>query len=351
MIILKNIVDKGTDMAGRTVTQDDVAKEAGVTRSMVSYVISGNKSRAVAPETRRRILDAIEKLDYRPNKAAQVLKQGDVAFASKSIGVILCNADVFRRPYYAEILAGIHAQAHKNKYSVRFIRFFDELRDPVLFNKLISQEETGALILVAVDQALKTEEDRQIVEKIRERIEKTVCVEWKYDGLSSVLFDRQEAAKKAAQYLVSKGYGEFVYIGQNDERVEGVAQVVHESGRTDDFYAGEAFNMDGGYCSMKKVHDEGNLPRAVVCGSDEVAIGVLCYLNEKKIAVPEQVAVISIDNIEFSEYTFPPLTTMNVQKYSMGARSVDLIVKDNAGQNENAFVITLPVNIVERKSC
>lgn len=88
-----------------TVTQNDVAKEAGVTRSMVSYVISGNSDRSVAPETRQRILDAIEKLGYRPNKAAQALQQGDVAFASNRIGVILCNADVFLRPYYAEIIS------------------------------------------------------------------------------------------------------------------------------------------------------------------------------------------------------------------------------------------------------
>ena len=81
------------------VTQNDVAKAAGVTRSMVSYVISGNADRSVAPETRKRILEAIEKLDYRPNKAAQALQQGDIAFASKRIGVILCNSSVFLRPY------------------------------------------------------------------------------------------------------------------------------------------------------------------------------------------------------------------------------------------------------------
>ena len=69
------------------VTQNDVAKEAGVTRSMVSYVICGNTDRSVAPETRQRILDAIEKLGYRPNKAAQALQQGDVAFASNKIGI------------------------------------------------------------------------------------------------------------------------------------------------------------------------------------------------------------------------------------------------------------------------
>ena len=77
------------------VTQNDVAKEAGVTRSMVSYVISGNSDRSVAPETRKRILDAIERLGYRPNKAAQALQQGDVGFAANKIGVVLCTLKLF----------------------------------------------------------------------------------------------------------------------------------------------------------------------------------------------------------------------------------------------------------------
>lgn len=89
------------------VTQNDVAKEAGVTRSMVSYVISGNSDRSVAPETRKRILDAIERLGYRPNKAAQALQQGDVGFAANKIGVVLCTSETFfcvrtMRKFYLE---------------------------------------------------------------------------------------------------------------------------------------------------------------------------------------------------------------------------------------------------------
>ena len=62
-----------TDEDKKKVTQNDVAKAAGVTRSMVSYVISGTSERSVAPETRKRILEVIQKLGYRPNKAAQAL--------------------------------------------------------------------------------------------------------------------------------------------------------------------------------------------------------------------------------------------------------------------------------------
>ncbi|WP_407398496.1 LacI family DNA-binding transcriptional regulator [Treponema sp.] len=336
------------------VTQNDVAREAGVTRSMVSYVISGNSDRSVAPETRQRILDAIEKLGYRPNKAAQALQQGDVAFASNKIGVILCNADVFLRPYYAEIISGIHTAAHEHNHHISFIRFFEDLRDPVLFNTLIHEEEIGGLILVAVDQAIKIEDDKKIIERIKKRLNKIVCVEWQYEGLSSVMFDRRETASKATEYLYREGYKDIIYIGQNDERVEGVRQILSLHDLKSDpaeFFFCEAFTMPGGARAMEKIPEGGKYPRAIVCGSDEVAVGVLSVLNKRKISVPDTVAVIGMDNIEVAEYTDPPLTTMNVQKKNMGARAVEMIVNNTCGQDDNAIRIMLPASIVNRSSC
>ena len=364
----------------RAVTQNDVAREAGVTRSLVSYVISGNTERSVAPETRKRILEVIDRLGYRPNVAAQTLQQGEVAMASKKIGVVLNSADVFRRPYYAEIIEGIHTAAHENKYSVSFIRFFEELKDPILFNQLIHEENIGSMILISTGSCLKTEEDKIIIEKIKERIRRTVCVEWQYDGLSSVSFDRLAAGKQAVEYLYQKGFRDIAYVGQNDDRVDGVQQgFLHHDMKADrkSFYLGECFNSLGGYHVMQRLagdDDESdlngkstatgagiddtnnsgerfkNFPRAIICGSDEVAIGVLCYLNKNKIAVPQKVALISIDNIEASAYTCPPLTTINVQKGGMGYRAVNMIVQSANDKVQAPVNINLPTEIVERFS-
>jgi LacI family transcriptional regulator len=94
------------------ITQNDVARLAGVTRSMVSYVIN-DSGRSVAPVTRQRILDAIRELEYKPNKFAQALSMGSKGIlADQNIGIVLCNAEIFLRPYYAEILAEIHQAAH-----------------------------------------------------------------------------------------------------------------------------------------------------------------------------------------------------------------------------------------------
>lgn len=336
------------------VTQNDVAKEAGVTRSMVSYVISGNSDRSVAPETRRRILNAIEKLGYRPNKAAQALQQGDVAFAANKIGVVLCASETFLRPYYAEIISGIHLEAHEQNCQVSFIRFFNELKNPVLFNSLIHEEEIGGLILVATDQCLKTDEDKKIIEKIKGRLSKIVCIEFQYDGLSSVMFDRQETARRAAEYLIQKGFTDIGYIGENDDRVHGVQLALSEknlNAKRDSFFIAETFDMSGGFKAVDSFLSEKEIPRAIVCGSDEVAIGVLRGLDKRNISVPDEVAVISIDNIEISEYTCPPLTTMNVQKKAMGEQAVKMIISGTAGKDENALKVVLPSSLVVRASC
>ena len=348
------------DASKKKVTRNDVAKAAGVTRSMVSYVINGDSGHSVAPETREKILRVIDELGYRPNKAAQALQLGDVAFASKNIGVVLPDSSLFMRPYYTEIISGIYTAAHENNYNVKFIRFFDELKDPVLFNELIHPESIGSLILLAVNQAIKSSEDEKILTKTRNLIKKTVCVEWKTEGLTSVLFDRQEAAKKATEYLIKKGFSEIAYIGENDERVFGVQQALlqHNLNAVQRyFYLAEGFDMQTGYDGMKSILQkneggrEGIFPRALVCGSDEVAAGAMCYLNENGIKIPEQVAIISIDNIELAAYTNPPLTTINVQKKAMGFRAVEMIINDSVGQGDKAVCITLPTDIVERKSC
>jgi LacI family transcriptional regulator len=260
---------------------------------------------------------------------------------------------MFLRPYYAEILAGIHSAAHEKGFHIRFIRFFDELKDPVLYNQLIHSEEICGLLLVATDQSLKTPEDRRIIEGIRERIDQIVCVEWQMPGLSSVSFDRQAAAFQAVCYLFDQGYRDIVYLGESDQRVSGFRQAFLERRHEDvaGLYIDDAADMPSGYEAIKRLHQRRQaLPRAICVGSDEVALGLLLYLHEQRVAVPGEIAVISIDNIEIAEYVAPPLTTINVQKRAMGYRAVEMIVNHTAGQNEHAMSLLLPINLVVRKS-
>jgi len=334
------------------ITQNDVARHAGVTRSMVSYVINGS-DRSVAPVTRQKILDAISELGYKPNKFAQALSMGSKGvLADQNIGIVLCNAGIFLRPYYAEILAGVLQAAHEKDYHVRFIRFFDELKDPILFTQLIHSEEICGLLLLAVDQCIETPEDSRLVERIQAQIDQIVCMDCQITDLSSVSFDRQEAALQAVRYLFNQGFSDIAYLGEPDQRVTGFKQAYLERGENiSGLYIDFAEDMASGVKAVQKLHkSRGALPRAICAGSDEVAVGILFYLREQKIAVPEETALISIDNIEIAEYTNPQLTTINVQKRAMGYRAVEMIVNRAAGRGENALTLLLPTNLVVRRS-
>ena len=334
------------------ITQNDVARRAGVTRSMVSYVINGS-GRSVAPVTRKKILDAISELEYRPNKFAQALSMGSKGvLADQNIGIVLCNANIFLRPYYAEILAGIHQAAHEKDFHIRFIRFFDELKEPVLFNQLIHSEEICGLLLLALDQCIETPEDSRLIERIQAQIDQIVCVDCQIKDLSSVSFDRQAAAFQAVHYLFDQGFSDIAYLGESDQRVTGFKQAFLERGEDiSRLYIDAAADMASGLKAVQKLHQSrGVLPRAICAGSDEVAVGILFYLHEKGITVPAETALISIDNIEMAEYTYPQLTSINVQKRAMGYRAVEMIVNRAAGRGENALTLLLPTNLVIRKS-
>jgi LacI family transcriptional regulator len=105
----------------------------------------------VAEDTRQRVLQAIEELGYRPNKYAQSLKS-KTGQATRQVGIIMGGrGEILLRPYYADILFGIYDEAYRQGQRIRFMHFFEQLHDPVLFNELVHPEEISALILFAPD--------------------------------------------------------------------------------------------------------------------------------------------------------------------------------------------------------
>ncbi|MCI0578280.1 MAG: LacI family transcriptional regulator [Chloroflexi bacterium] len=334
------------------VTQQDVAELAGVSRGIVSYVIN-NGPRAVAPETRERVLRAIAELGYRPNKhAQQLMREQWGSVAERDLGLILPNVALLQRPYYGSILAGIHQTAHDYHYRIRFMRFFDELQNPALFNELIHREEISGLILMSLDQCITSDADRQMINQIRERIDNVVCLEWHLEGLPSVSFDRAAAAYKATTHLINVGHQNIVYLGLGDERVTGYHQARIENKLPIEpssvFYA---HDLESGYQEVGRVLAEEKWPRAIVAGSDEIAFGILRNLREQKISVPQEIALASIDNIPMAAYAAPPLTTIDVPKIDMGRVAVDVLVNNSKGNRETTVLNLLPTKLIVRESC
>ncbi|MBN1648812.1 MAG: LacI family DNA-binding transcriptional regulator [Spirochaetales bacterium] len=336
----------------KAVTQDDVARKAGVSRSIVSYVLNG-EPRPVAPDTKKRIIAAIEELGYRPNKYAQMLMKSKYdALAEKQFGIVLSDVFMLRRPYYADILAGIHTTAHEKDHHIRFIRFFYDLKDPLLFNELIHREEISGLLLIALDQSIHSEEELRLIRQIRERISNIVCIDWHLEGFPSINFNRQEAAFHATKHLLELGYTDLAYIGPDDNRITGYQQaLVQNQLPIQGIYPLQNSNLKTGHDTCMELIAGNRLPRAIFGGTDEVSIGILRCLSKHDIRVPDQVAVISIDNIEMAEYCNPPLTTENVDTFQMGRIAVETLIHRAANPNQIPTLTLLPTRLVVRESC
>ena len=161
----------------KSVTQKDVAERAGVSRGVVSYVIN-NGPRSVSPETRKRVLSAIQELGYRPNKHAQRLKMGSDA-ARNSIGIVTGGRsyNILNRPYFNKILSGLFDSAHEYEQFIRFFVFWDALKDPVFFNKNIHPDEISSLIIILPSLIVGDPENEKLLLEIADRIPNVICLE------------------------------------------------------------------------------------------------------------------------------------------------------------------------------
>ena len=332
------------------VTQEDVAKRAGVSRAIVSYVLN-NGPRNVSEETRLRVLNAIEALGYRPNKHAQMLSAATDLAAENYIGIVLAGKHMFKRPYYGEMLAGIHEHVHQRGWHIRFIRLFEDFSNPALFNELIHQNEISGVILLELDQVLSTSDDRTMIEEIVRRVERVVCIDWVWPGVPSVQFDHQSVAYQATGHLLTLNKTHIAYIGPMDRRLQGYQQALWEKGITPEegltYFADDA---SSGHAACEYFLRSERQFDAICTGTDEVAIGMLNCLHQHGLRVPFDIAIASIDNIEISMYTIPSLTTVNIPKQEIGIHAVDILMSEKTQRGSSAFTITVPTELIVRES-
>ncbi|MFC1960803.1 LacI family DNA-binding transcriptional regulator [Chloroflexota bacterium] len=346
---------QGADQATkRVVTQQDVADRAGVSRAVVSYVVN-NGPRVVLPETQARVLQAIEELGYRPNKYAQGLKLQASEQATGQIGILLGGTvDILHRPYYSLLLAGIYRETHRQNQQIRLVTFIDELKDPVFFNQNIHPEVISGLLLIGSETMVNDPDWPALYERMTNRVANVVSLEHAFADVPAVLFDRVAAAQIAVQHLIDLGHTNIGYAGFPDERYQGYRQKLLEHGLVEPAH----FTLDGhvhtpehGYHTTCALLDLPEPPTALLASADEVALGVLAALRDRGLNSPQDVAIVSIDDLPFASMIRPALTTVHVPKESFGIYALQMLAMREANPDVIPASVVLPVELIVRKSC
>lgn len=339
----------------KVVTQKDVAERAGVSRGVVSYVIN-NGPREVAPQTRERVLAAIQELGYRPNKHAQRLKLGDTP-AKESLGIVAGGQsfNVLERPYYNIILAGLFEEAHRLGQEVRFFSFFDALTDPVFFNKNIHSDEISSLILILPAMITTIPDCQEILDQIEERIDNVVCLEEPLKDWPTVIFDRAAAARQAVEHLIKLGHQRIAFLAIQDARLTGYRQTLLDYNLPYDesliFTPDPSHVLSAAYQSAVEILQMRPRPTAIFAANDESAISAIAALRDHDVRVPQDMAVVSIDNIGLAEMIRPSLTTVDVPKRRMASYAMQVLMLQKQFKDQQSASIVLPTELIVRESC
>ena len=284
-------------------TRTDVAKLAGVSTAVVSYVFN-NGPRTVAPATMEKVRRAAAMLNYRPSSTARALRTG----RTKTLGII---GNYSTNPYNASIYDNIQASATRRGYTVPFINVRDNPElETVAIDKLI-ERNVDAIFLSSLRNVVQ-------LRTADMRVSRFVLLDQPHEvpNAKCVSTDLFSSAKTATNHLLNHGYQsvDMLFGGspedRTDARIQGWYAAHQDANKLPGRIAYSSFTRKGGYQATLELIDSDHQPEAIFAGSDMEAMGALRALHERGLRIPEDVAIVSFDGTVDSLYTWPQLTTM-----------------------------------------
>jgi LacI family transcriptional regulator len=329
------------------ITIKDVAKRVGVTPATVSMVIN-NKPR-ISEETRRKVLEAIEELDYYPHEGARNL----VLKRSNTIGVA---APFFTSYFVLETLSGIEAEIRQTEYNLVLYGTRGLLKnEETVVTRIARERKVDGLITMNLTL---TPKQQKYFKKNNLAI---VNLEAEMEGFDCVLVNNRKGAYDATKYLLSLGHKRIAIVNGPARvapaklREEGFMQAFQEAGLTFDSELSvqvNNFRREEGFDAANQLLTLPQPPTAIfVAAGDICATGVLLALKKQGISVPQKVSVIGFDDQPFTELVEPALTTVRQPMAKMGAQALIMLKTAIAeGDAHKPTVVTFEAELVIRQS-
>lgn len=333
-----------TDM--RKVSMRKVSELAGVSTATVSRALKNPEM--VFPDTRERILKAVDMLGYRPNMLARNFYSGK----TETILVIVTD---LTNPFFSGIIKGVEEVAQQLGYSVLLGDTDDDIkRERVYAEMVLSNRADGLIQLDHVFPFAK--KDAELASKIP-MVSVCDAIDGDHD-FPYVTIDNSAASREVASHLVSLGHTKIGAIsGQKDsrvtsERLGGLKRVLQENGLkfNDDWYIRGSYSKQSGQASAEELLQQEELPTAIFCFSDEIAIGAIKAIKSKGLRVPEDISVVGFDNIDVCEYIDPPLTTIDQPSVDMGRKAMQVLYQMIENKKIEHLIEYKPFKLIVRGS-
>jgi LacI family transcriptional regulator len=312
----------------RRATRSDVARAAGTSVAVVSYVINDGP-RNVSAERKARVLEAMRALNYQPNAIARSL----TTTQTNTIGLIVPNIS---NGFFAEIALAVEEEALKEG-KLLFIGNANEerAREDAYADSFLRQRVDGVLVIgVAQNASLQKFAMAGIPTVVLDRAQDV-------EGLITVGIDNRAAAREATRHLISHGHRRISCVtGLDglpvaDERLEGWRDAMAAAGLAapDADVARATFSLEGGADAFEALRARGGLAPALFVASDEQARGLCSAAGAAGYAIPADLAIVSVDGTRTAAFANPPLTTMRQPMSELARAAVRALIHGEAPQS------------------
>ena len=328
-------------------TIKDVAARAKVSSATVSHVING--TRKVAPATIQRVQQAMKELDYHPNAVAQSLR-------TQKTNVIGAVVSDITNPFFATLIRGAEDAAIEAGYSLIVCNSDESLEKEDRYVRLLKRRQIDGLIISPVGDG-----SHSVVHELPKWKVPFVFVDRRVEDIEAdaVLSDNVDGAYKATRHLIERGHRRIGLIlgikgaTTTEERLAGYRKALDEAGIpfTEELVTYGGYRIEGGQRTAERFLSLSESPTALFSTNNLMTIGVLQELSRNQVAIPEQMAVVSFDDLNLGKLFQPPLTSITQDPYGIGRTAMGVLLDRSEDDKEGTFKeVRVPVTLRVRRS-
>jgi DNA-binding LacI/PurR family transcriptional regulator len=332
------------------VTSQQVAERAGVSRSTVSFILNNVPGMKFTQDTKDRVVEAAKELGYVPDDAARTLASGQ----TQTLGLVICHAEHLKvDAFISHVLFSLNEISRQ--YGFRLItESVEDVTQPDAYAGLVHAKKIDGLVVVN-----PRSDDSQLPKLIEQDFPIVLIGSIKHPLEYSI--NHVGSARKAAEHLVSLGHKRIAhvtfappdnYTGASS-RLVGFRRVLENASIpfSDSLLAYGNYSAESGFTAMQSLLKTKPYPTAVFCGNDTIAVGAIAAIHNKGLRIPEDIALVGIDDIPMAAYTTPPLTTVNTHALEQGRLAGEMLISLIKGEVPKEQQVRLETQLVIRESC
>ncbi|RXK29955.1 catabolite control protein A [Bacillus velezensis] len=328
------------------ITIYDVAREANVSMATVSRVVNGTPN--VKPTTRKKVLEAIDRLGYRPNAVAR----GLASKKTTTVGVIIPDISSI---FYSELARGIEDIATMYKYNIILSNSDQNLEKELhLLNTMLGKQVDGIVFMGG------NITDEHVEEFKRSPVPIVLAASVEEQGETpSVAIDYEQAIYDAVKLFIDKGHRDIAFVSgpmqepiNRSKKLQGYKRALEEAAIpfNEQFVAEGDYTYDSGMEALQSLMGLDRKPTAILSATDEMALGIIHAAQDQGLSIPDDLDIIGFDNTRLSLMVRPQLSTVVQPTYDIGAVAMRLLTKLMNKEPVEEHIVELPHRIELRQS-